>query len=322
MTDRALIDATRPFAVEHRRRSWAELVLTVALLSATTAGALLLEPWPLALACSLGQAAFIVRLFMLYHDFLHGALLRGSALARVLFTVYGLLVLTPTRVWRQTHNYHHAHNSKIIGSHVGSFPVMTVAMWRAATPRQRLLYRFVRSPLNVLLAYVTIFAWGMCLSSFLRRPRQNWDSLLSLLLHVALVGLLAWLGGPRDALFGYVIPLALACMAGAYLFYVQHNYEGVVYQPRESWSYGRAALESSSFLETGPIVRWLTANIGYHHVHHLNPTIPFYRLPEAMASVPALQSPGRTSLKPSDIAACFRLKLWDPEAGRMVGFTS
>jgi omega-6 fatty acid desaturase (delta-12 desaturase) len=91
-------------------------------------------------------------------------------------------------------------------------------------------------------------------------------------------------------------------------------------QPRDAWSFGRAALESSSFMEMSPLMNYFTGNIGYHHVHHLNPTIPFYRLPEAMAAIPELQNPGKTTLKPRDVIQCFKLKLWDPEAGKMVGY--
>jgi omega-6 fatty acid desaturase (delta-12 desaturase) len=91
-------------------------------------------------------------------------------------------------------------------------------------------------------------------------------------------------------------------------------------QPREQWSYTRAALESSSYMEMGAVMNFFTGNIGYHHVHHLNPAIPFYRLPEAMAALPALQSPGRTSLRLHDVVTCLRLKLWDPSSGHMVGY--
>jgi omega-6 fatty acid desaturase (delta-12 desaturase) len=74
-------------------------------------------------------------------------------------------------------------------------------------------------------------------------------------------------------------------------------------------------------MKLGPVLNWLTGNIGYHHVHHLNPGIPFYRLPEAMAGIPELQSPlGVTSLSPRDIVACFRAKLWDAEQNKMVGY--
>lgn len=114
----------------------------------------------------------------------------------------------------------------------------------------------------------------------------------------------------------------MACALGGYLFYAQHNFEGMIVQPRHEWSYGRAALESSSYMELNPVLEWFTGNIGYHHVHHLNPRIPFYNLPKTMAAIPALQNPGKTSLAPSEIARCFSLKLWDPERNQMVGYPS
>ena len=93
--------------------------------------------------------------------------------------------------------------------------------------------------------------------------------------------------------------------------------------PREDWTFVRASLESSSYMKLGPVMNYFTGNIGYHHVHHLNHRIPFYRLPEAMAGIPELHDPrGVTSLSPRDITACFKLKLWDPEAGHMVGYPS
>jgi omega-6 fatty acid desaturase (delta-12 desaturase) len=94
----------------------------------------------------------------------------------------------------------------------------------------------------------------------------------------------------------------------------------MVVQPRESWSFARAALESSSYMEMGLVMTFFTGNIGFHHVHHLNPLIPFYRLPEAMREVPELAHAKKTSLSLRDIRACFSQKLWDAEAGKMVGY--
>ena len=113
----------------------------------------------------------------------------------------------------------------------------------------------------------------------------------------------------------------LAAMAGAYLFYAQHNYPDARIASRQDWTFTGAAIESSSYMVMGPVMNWFTANIGYHHVHHLNAAIPFYRLPEAMASIPELQHPGATSLHVKDIVACFRLKLWSPDEGRLVPFS-
>jgi hypothetical protein len=104
------------------------------------------------------------------------------------------------------------------------------------------------------------------------------------------------------------------------LFYAQHNFPGARFPNRAGWDYVAAALDSSSYLRMNPVMHWLTGNIGYHHVHHLNARIPFYRLPEAMAGIEELQSPGTTSLHPCDIYRCLRLKLWDPERERLVSF--
>ena len=130
-----------------------------------------------------------------------------------------------------------------------------------------------------------------------------------------------WLwGGFAVALFAFVLPFAIACAFGAYLFYAQHTYEGLRILPPDEWSYFDAALVSSSYMKLGWIMNWLTGNIGYHHVHHLNPHIPFYRLPEAMAALPELQHPIVTSLRPHDVLACFRANLWETHTQRMVSY--
>jgi omega-6 fatty acid desaturase (delta-12 desaturase) len=262
----------------------------------------------------------VVRTFILFHDHMHGALLSDSFAAGLILKPFGVLVMTPPNVWRETHNYHHAHTAKLVGSNIGSFPMMSTTQWAQASRAERLHYRLVRHPLTILNAYFTIFMLDMCLGAFLRAPRKNWDSLVSLLVNWGLSALLIWQFGVSCWLFGYFIPLFVACAVGAYLFYAQHNYPDTHIQPREQWAYARAALESSSYMETGKLLGWVTGNIGYHHVHHLNPSIPFYRLPEAMAAIPELKPTGKTSLAPRDIAECFRLKLWDPDQGRMVGF--
>jgi omega-6 fatty acid desaturase (delta-12 desaturase) len=112
----------------------------------------------------------------------------------------------------------------------------------------------------------------------------------------------------------------IASALGAYLFYAQHALEGLHIFRAEDWTYFQGAIESSSYLRLGPIMRWFTGNIGYHHVHHLNSHIPFYRLPEAMAGIPELQQPAVTSLRPFDILACFRANLWETRTQRMVSY--
>lgn len=321
-----LIDATRPFAVEDMRQTLTQtsitfgcLALCLFIASGWASQSLLLR-----VPASILAGIFIVRGFILYHDVMHGAIFRGrgsiAKIGRACMRVYGVLVLTPPNTWRQTHNYHHAHTAKIVGSHVGSYPVMTVQMYRNAKPAQRFMYRLVRNPITMLLGYATIFIYGMCIHPFLRNPRKNWDSALSLVVHAALAITLIRVLSFTDYALVSLIPLTVAFALGSYLFYAQHNFPGIELQPREDWEYTRAALHSSSYLRHGAVVSWLTGNIGYHHVHHLNAAIPFYRLPTAMATIPELQHPHETSLWPRDVVACLRLALWDPNAQRMVGY--
>ncbi|HTN16930.1 MAG TPA: fatty acid desaturase, partial [Chitinophagaceae bacterium] len=119
-------------------------------------------------------------------------------------------------------------------------------------------------------------------------------------------------------LFTIILPFTITCAIGSYLFYAQHNFPGVLFNSNEDWTYERAALESSSYMRTNKLMAWFSGNIGYHHIHHLNARIPFYRLPEAYHAITELQTAKQTSLKISDMVKCFRLKIWDPEVQRMI----
>jgi omega-6 fatty acid desaturase (delta-12 desaturase) len=316
--EKDLIGSTRAFASERRSESLWYVASTFVALGAAIALAALAPHWPFRLLGSIVAGLLIVRGFVLYHDVLHGSLLRSAPLLRRVFYAYGVLVLTPPRVWRQTHNYHHAHTAQLVGSHVGSFATVNVSMWKKMSRRQRLNYLVARHPVTVLCAYFTVFVYGVCLSSFLRDPKKNWDSGLALGVHVTLSAAVLFFGGLQTYVFALLIPFLVAHALGAYLFYAQHNFPAIRIAPRERWSYARAALESSSYIPMNSVMAWFTANIGYHHVHHLNPSIPFYRLPEAMAAIPALQSPAITTLSLKDFWACMRLKVWDPEIEQMV----
>ncbi len=315
-----LVAATRPFATEDRAKSIG-ITLSTFLVLALFIGAAAAAPYlPLRIVASVLAGLQIVRAFILVHDFQHGAILRRSKLGALWFGFFGALVLTPPRIWRQTHNYHHAHTAKIVGAQIGSFPVMTVEMWKRAPAKKRMAYAIARHPLTILFGYLTIFLAGMCVSGFLRNPKENWDSGAAFLMHVLLVGALIYFFGIDMALLTVVLPLFVACAVGSYLFYAQHNFPGVHMQPRQTWSFARAAMESSSFMKTGPVMAYFTGDIGYHHIHHLNAAIPFYRLREAMAAIAELQIEPETSLHPKDIWACLQLKLWDPASNQMVGY--
>jgi omega-6 fatty acid desaturase (delta-12 desaturase) len=172
----------------------------------------------------------------------------------------------------------------------------------------------------MLFGYLTCFLVSLCLVPALRQPRRYWTSALALGLHLALSVGVWQLFGAGVYLSVLLLPLLVAYALGTYLFFAQHNFPEVVLRPDGQWTHVAGALEASSYLECGPLMRWFTGNIGYHHVHHLNPRIPFYRLPEAMAALPELQQPRTTSLHPRDVLACLRMNLWDPAQQRMVRY--
>lgn len=317
---RELLQATVPFAVESVARSWWQVGITFVLLAAALAGAGLAPGWPLRSMLSVLAALLMVRTFITYHDYMHGAILSHSRLAWVLFRVYAALGLTPPRSWKKSHNYHHGHVGQISKASIGAFPIMTTRMWHAATPAERALYRLERHPLTVLAGYVTIFAYSICLLPLLRDPLRHWDSALVLLGHGALIAGLWMFGGFDTAFFVVLLPMTIASALGSYLFFAQHSFKRMRILPPEAWTFYRAAMESSSYMRLNKLMQWFTGNIGYHHIHHLNVRIPFYRLPETMAALPELQAPVTTSLAPRDIVDCFQSSLWDEDRQRMVSF--
>ncbi|MBK8096378.1 MAG: fatty acid desaturase [Planctomycetes bacterium] len=314
---KVIVRASLAYAQEQRARSWWHLLSTLAIVVALAAAIAFAPLWPIRLAASAVLGLVLVRVFILYHDFQHGAILAGSTLASVLMRGYGLLVLNPPSIWRRSHDHHHRNVGRVFGASIGSYPVMTCAAWARANRWQRLRYVAMRHPVTIGLGYLTIFLYGMCLRSFLVDRRQHGDAGLALVLHAGIVVTLAILA-PSLLLFLIVVPMTIAGALGAYLFYAQHNYPSVRILDGKEWTYLGAALQSSSHIRMGPVMRWFTGNIGFHHVHHVNARIPFYRLPEAMAGIAELQNPGTTSLSPRQIWRCLRLRLWDPQRGRMV----
>ncbi len=323
-TGKDLILATKPFAKDFKAWSWWCVLSTGFLLVACLAGTLpniagthfhLLGR----VVCSIFAGLLVLRFFVIYHDQQHHAILPDSRLAEGLMRVFGIFALSPSSVWRSSHNHHHNHNSQLRGSHIGSFPIMTKAQFLKSSKAKRFKYLFMRHPLTILFGHVFVFLYGMCLYPFYNDPREHYDCLIAFVLYATLAVAIVFFFGWVALLLTLIIPHFIAQSIGSYLFYAQHNFPGVSFFDRAGWAYEKAALESSSYMKTGRIAAWFTGNIGYHHIHHLNARIPFYRLPEALATVPELAKPKVTSLSPADIFRCLRLKVWDVEAQQMVG---
>ena len=310
---------TKAFAKDHPVKSWWCILSTTFLLVSAMAGTLPGLPLAVRILCSCVAGLLIVRLFVIYHDQQHHAILPKSRLAELYMRVVGIWVLCPSSIWRSSHDHHHAHNSKLRSAYIGSYPVMTKEQYAASSGRERFNYLFMRHPLTMVFGYLFVFLFGMVINPFISLPRKHYDCLLALLLHLALVAALVCTFGWLALALTLILPLCIACALGSYLFYAQHNFPGVVFKDKAGWTYEGAAMESSSYLKTNAVMAWFTANIGYHHIHHLNHRIPFYRLPEIYRAIPELQQAKTTNLRPMEIIRCLRLKVWCVKTRRMVG---
>lgn len=314
-----LILATKPFMKEDRAKSWYYTLTTLLILIACLLGTVYNYHWTLKLFCSIMAGLVIVRMFVIYHDHQHKTILNKSKAADVLFTIFGFYVLAPTGIWSRSHDYHHKNNSKLYSAAIGSYPIYTKQKFEKCSKMEQINYLFIRHPLTITFGYFFAFMWGMCFKSIINRFSKHIDSLVALVVHFAYHAAVIYFLGWQTWILLCAIPHFISGAMGAYLFYAQHNFPGVTFKGNEEWTYEGAALESSSYMDLNPFMHWVTANIGYHHVHHMNARIPFYRLPEVMKALPELQNAKKTSLKPKDIIACFKLKVWDFEKQQMVG---
>lgn len=310
---------TKAFARDNPWKSWWYILSSTLLLALVAAGTLPPWPMPVRVACSLLTGLVMVRMFVIFHDHQHHAILPRSRLAGFFMRIYGIWFLTPTTIWRSSHDYHHAHNSKLRSAYIGSYPIMTWDQYQKSSRGERLTYLAMRHPLTILFGYFTVFLFGMVIFPFARSPRKHYDSLIALIVHAAAAAaLVLWYDWTTMFLF-LILPRLLGCAVGSYLFYAQHNFPGVTFGDKNGWTFEKAALDSSSYLKTGRILSWITGNIGYHHIHHLNHRVPFYRLPEVYRAIPELREAKTTTLSPADIFRCLRLKVWCVDTQRMVG---
>ncbi|MDB5272222.1 MAG: fatty acid desaturase [Chitinophagaceae bacterium] len=314
-----LILATKPYAKELRSVSWLHTISTLALLIISYVSIFLVDFIALKIIFCLLASLISLRMFIIYHDYLHKTILQKSTLANIIFTLFGLYILAPRSIWKRSHDYHHKHNSKLYTSSIGSFPVITKNKYLALKKSDRIIYLFIRHPFTIMMGHVFAFTFGLCIQPLLRSPDKHWDSAIALVIHYS-VGLLVYLNfGPVNFVLGFLMPAVISGAIGSYLFYAQHNFPTTHFEEKEGWTYINAAMQSSSYMKMSKLMHWFTGNIGYHHIHHLNARIPFYRLPEAFKNIPELQQVKTTTLNPVEVFRCLRLKVWDSETQSMIG---
>ncbi len=275
----------------------------------------------ISLLLAIPAAGFLVRLFMIQHDCGHGAFFRNRLANDWVGRIIGVLTMTPYDFWRRTHAMHHATSGNLERRGMGDIDTLTVREYLARSRWARLRYRFYRHPLVMFglgPAYLFLLQHRLPVG-LMARGWGPWLSAMATNLGIAIVvAAMIWLIGLGPFLFVHLPVMLLAASIGVWLFYVQHQFEHTYWAHDESWSMHEAALHGSSHYALPGILRWFTANIGVHHVHHLCSRIPFYRLPQVLRDHPELAPIGRLTVGQS--LACVRLVLWDEAAARMISF--
>jgi omega-6 fatty acid desaturase (delta-12 desaturase) len=278
----------------------------------------------LAVAIAPVAAFFVVRLFIIQHDCGHWSYFRSRYANLAVGLVCSLFTLTPFTIWRRQHARHHGVWNDLDRRQSGAdiySTCLTVAEYRAMSPWRRRLFRLTRHPLiaNVLvppLVFLVLYRWPFDTPRSWRRER--WGVHVT---NLAAAGTVLALGGALGFVHVATVQLPvmwLASVIGVWLFSVQHRFDRVVWARHDRWNATDAALYGSSYLRLPSALRWLTGSIGLHHVHHLNPRIPNYRLQECLEALPTLRGIPSLSIRAS--LRALTLVLWDEDRRRMVTF--
>jgi len=288
--------------------------------------------WALALLClrygywlslivAVPAACFLVRLFMIQHDCGHCSFFRRARANHWVGRAIGVLTLTPYDSWRRTHAIHHASSGNLDRRGTGDMVTLTVAEYLDLPRWRRIGYRLVRNPLILLaLGPIYIFLLKHRLPvELMDGGKEVWISAMATNGAIAalVIGIGALIGFQSFLLVQLPITL-LASSIGIWLFYVQHQFEDTYWDRQQDWNFHAGAMQGSTFFDLPAPLRWLTANIGVHHVHHLASRIPSYRLGEVLRDHPNLREVSRLTLW--DSFKCFRLALWCEERRRLVSF--
>ncbi|HEY1361812.1 MAG TPA: fatty acid desaturase [Xanthobacteraceae bacterium] len=277
--------------------------------------------WWLSLCLAPAAAGFLVRLFMIQHDCGHGAFFRYRPANDWVGRAIGVLTLTPYDFWRSTHASHHAWSGHLGRRGIGDVATLTVQEYLARPLWRRLCYRAYRNPLVMFglgPAYLFVLQQRLPVG-MLRGGWRVWLSTMTTNLAIgATITTLIWCIGVLPFLLVHLPIILLAGSIGVWLFYIQHQFERTFWAHEDEWNLHHAALYGSSHYDLPTILRWFTANIGVHHVHHLCCRIPYYNLSRVLSDHPELRSVSRVTFLQS--FRCVRLVLWDERRRRLVSF--
>lgn len=271
------------------------------------------------LGLSVFAAGFLVRIFIIFHDCGHGSFFRSKRANKVVGTFLGSLVFTPYDRWHTDHHIHHRTVGNLDKRGNGDVWTLTVEEFRNLTGRQKFIYSLYRHPL-ILFGVAPFFLFVL----WFRFPKKGMNRadhlstyITDLILLVLISGVILLMGWKAFLLIQLPI-IYIATVAGVWLFYVQHQFEDVIWSRQDRWDYKTMALEGSSYLKFPSVLQWFSGNIGFHHIHHLSPMIPNYKLAKCHRENSMFDSIKPVTFIPSIRAMKFRL--WDEKAGKLISF--
>jgi omega-6 fatty acid desaturase (delta-12 desaturase) len=275
--------------------------------------------WWLVLPLAIVAGGFLVRLFIIHHDCGHGSFFKSRTANNVLGYITGVLTFTPYHHWRWEHALHHATSGDLDRRGTGDVWTLTVQEYLEASRWKKFAYRLARNPVILfVIAPLFIFLIKQRFSNAKASRRERYSVYLT---NVGILGLgiaLSYAFGIKAYLLIQLTLMAIAGSAGVWLFYVQHQFEGVYWGRSEEWDYEMAALQGSSFYKLPKVLQWFSGNIGFHHIHHLSPRIPNYHLEKCHRAEPLFQNVKPITLFSS--LKSFSFRLWDEQHQRLVGY--
>lgn len=273
----------------------------------------------LTLVLTIPAAGFLIRIFIIFHDCGHGSFFKSSQANHFWGTITGILTFTPYYEWRHAHAIHHATAGDLDKVGPGSVLTLTVEQYKNASTWEKIKYRIYRNPL-ILLTIGALLNF-LVLNRFTSNISTGKDRQSVYLTNFAVLGiavLLSLLMGFKTFLLVQLPIIAFSASFGVWLFYLQHQFEGVYWARHDKWNRVDAALKGSSFYKLPGVLQWFSGNIGFHHIHHLSPLIPNYYLEKCHNENPVFQG-----VKPLTLISSFKsfsLRLYDEAAGKLVGY--
>lgn len=275
--------------------------------------------WWLVVPLMLLGGGLLIRVFIIFHDCGHGSFFKSKTANDVTGFISGLLTFTPYLHWRWEHSVHHASSGDLDRRGIGDIWTMTVEEYLAAPRRTRILYRIARNPIVMfVIAPVLLLLVYQRFPTASAKPREKRSVWWMNLAVLVMVCGMAYVMGVKNYVIMQLGISMIAGGAGVWLFYVQHQFEDMVWERREGWDFAIAAMQGSSYYQLPKILQWFSGNIGFHHIHHLSPKIPNYHLQKCHESHELFSSVPPVTLKTS--LKTVGLKLWDEKNRRLVGF--